>query len=380
MKILIVDDSVVFRTTISTALTNIDGIEVVGTAANGRVAIQKLDQIPVDLITLDMEMPDMNGIETLKAIRAKGFKVKIIVFSSQTARGAEKALEALREGADDVVAKPEGENFNFENAAQSVRSILLPKIIQFKDSRLATLRTQMQKSLEGFKINLNEKSQIEPNSNLTPADIAEDKKNASRTKIRKNINLMLPQAIVIAASTGGPSTLDKIFANLKGPYRLPIFITQHMPPIFTQILAKRLQEITGVIAKEGEHGEVIQKGQIYVAPGDFHMEIVADGKEKPRIQLTQKPPRNSVRPAADYMFESAAQVYRNGLFGIVLTGMGEDGAVGSKAIRSQDGGIMIQDKESCVVFGMPGAVFDLNEYDVIGNIEAISNQLKLFLK
>lgn len=362
MKVLIVDDSVVFRSTISTALANIAEIEVVGTAANGKVALQKLDQIEIDLITLDMEMPDMNGIDTLKALRAKGSKVKVIVFSSQTTRGAEKALEALREGADDVVAKPEGDNFNFESAAQAVRSALLPKIIQFKDSRLTSLKNN---------INISEIARP------TAADYAIREKVAIKSpNLKQNLNLVLPQAIVIACSTGGPSALEKIFANFRGPIRIPILITQHMPPVFTEILARRIQELTQIPTSEGKNGELIQKGHIYIAPGDFHMEVVSETGGQARILLHQQPLRNSVRPAADFMFESASKVYRRGLMGFVLTGMGEDGAAGAKVIRSEQGAIAIQNKESCVVFGMPGAVFDMDEYDAICDLETMTHHLK----
>jgi two-component system chemotaxis response regulator CheB len=362
MKVLIVDDSVVFRSQISTALSNVPNIEVVGTAANGRLALQKLEQIPVDLMTLDMEMPEMNGIETLKALRAKNSTVKVIVFSSQTIRGAEKALEALREGADDVVAKPEGDEFNFESAAKAVRSALLPKIIQFKDQKLVSLKT----TTEGI-------------PQMTPSLVEQLKKDLVKTRKsswpKQDLNLIQPQAIVIASSTGGPAALEKIFSQIHGPYRIPIFITQHMPPVFTQILAKRLGELTGVVAKEGEHNEVVKKGIIYVAPGDYHMEIEM-AAEGPTIRLNQKPLRCSVRPSADHMFESASKVYRRGLMGVVLTGMGEDGAAGSKAVREAQGAVMIQNKESCVVWGMPGSVFELDEYDDVGDILKIVGHIR----
>jgi two-component system chemotaxis response regulator CheB len=362
MKVLIVDDSVVFRSQISTALSNIPNIEVVGTAANGKLALQRLDQMQVDLMTLDMEMPEMNGIETLKALRAKNSKVKVIVFSSQTIRGAEKALEALREGADDVIAKPESEEFNFASAASAVRSALLPKIIQFKDQKLISLKT----TTDGIpQVNLSLAEQLKK-------DLVKNRKSAFA---KQNLHAIQPQAIVIASSTGGPSALEYIFSKLKGPFRIPIFITQHMPPVFTQILARRIGELTGVVAKEGENGELAKKNHIYVAPGDHHMEIEMSS-EGPVIHLSQKPPRCSVRPSADYMFESASRVYRNGLMGIVLTGMGEDGAAGSKTIREERGSILIQNKETCVVWGMPGSVFELDEYDEVGDLDKIVGHIK----
>jgi two-component system chemotaxis response regulator CheB len=362
MKVLIVDDSVVFRTQIASALSAAPGIEIAGTAANGRIALQKLTQIPVDLITLDMEMPEMDGMETLKAIRAQKLNTKIIVFSSQTIRGAEKALEALREGADDVVAKPSGDHLNFETAHESVKSALLPKVLQFTDQRLFCL-----KELNALK--------RATDQSLLPRTVKSEFIATSKRPIRS----MLAQAIVIASSTGGPTALEAIFSKLKGPFNLPILIAQHMPPIFTQILARRLGELTGVPSREAVDGEVITKNNIYLAPGDFHLKLSRkDGL--PVATINQIEQRNSVRPAADYLFESAAQVFGRACIGLVLTGMGEDGCDGAKAIKQADGGIIIQNKESCTVFGMPGAVFEAGAFDEMGDLNFITEQLNYLLK
>jgi two-component system, chemotaxis family, protein-glutamate methylesterase/glutaminase len=348
MKVLVVDDSIVFRTQISSALSGLEGVEVVGTAANGRIALQKLEQLSVDLVTLDMEMPELNGIETLKAMRSRGFKTKVIVFSSQTMRGAENALEALRAGADDIVAKPSGEGTTFESAQEVIKAALIPRVVQFMGVPCA---------------------QRSPRSdtNLSSADTLRPKKNL--------ISHFSPKALVIASSTGGPAALESIFSEIRGPFKIPILIAQHMPPVFTQILARRLSGIIGSDAREARDGDVIEKGVIYVAPGDYHM--VVDKKDKnATISLNKGPLRNSVRPAADYLFESAALAFGADLAGIVLTGMGEDGAVGARVIRDHGGRILIQNKESCVVFGMPGAIYQNDDYDEIGDLKRINDILR----
>jgi two-component system chemotaxis response regulator CheB len=357
MRIMVVDDSIVFRSQISSALTGVEGIEIVATAANGKIALQKLEQLQVDLITLDMEMPELNGLETLKLIRAKGLKVKVIVFSSQTIRGAEKALEALREGADDVVAKPEGDGVNFESALISIRSSLVPRVKQFQ-----TLKAPTQKPL------------------YTGESILKPQTAASSAKsMKQRIQGFDPQAIVIASSTGGPTALETIFSQLKGPFKKPIFLVQHMPPVFTQILAKRLGALTDTPATEAITSQKVQSNSFLVAPGDYHMVLnkQADGLY---ATLNQTALRQSVRPAADNLFETASEIYGNQLLGIVLTGMGEDGLMGAKQVRAKGGRVLIQNKESCVVFGMPGACFAQDEYDEIASLDGIVQLLKGILK
>lgn len=362
MKVLVVDDSVVFRSQITSALATVPGIEIVGTASNGRIALQRLEQQSIDLITLDMEMPEMDGMETLKALRAKNHQVKVIVFSSQTLRGAEKALDALHAGADDVVAKPSGDSLNFETALEAVKTSLLPKVIQFIDQRMNTSRAENPKN--------------DPQTDLNSLQ-TEQKHHRAPAKL--NLSSLAPQIIVIASSTGGPTALETIFAKIPGPYKVPILIAQHMPPVFTQILAKRLGDLTGVQAKEAINGEAIKSNNIYVAPGDFHLRVQrVNGYFFTHI--AQDNQRNSVRPAADFLFESAAETYGGKVLGVVLTGMGDDGCDGAKAIKRMTGGIIIQNKESSTVFGMPGAIFEAGAFDEIGDLDYIAQRLALILK
>ena len=349
MRVLIVDDSVVFRSQIRAALDGRSDLEVVGTANNGKIALQKLAQSSVDLVTLDMEMPEMGGIETIKEIRRLKFPVRIIVLSSHTTRGSEMALDALSCGADDFLAKPSGSDMNFANAADRIREQLLPKVLQFSSSPEAAIRA--------------------------PTETVGTKAPPAAKWSARDLTTFLPSAIVIASSTGGPPALEKTLRSLKGPLRCPIFIVQHMPPVFTSALAKRLKDVTGIEAREAEHGEVVERNRIYVAPGDYHMGIAKSGNESV-INLDQGAQRNSVRPAADILFETAASVFGPKVMGVVLTGMGEDGLVGSIAVKKAGGGIAIQEKSSCVVFGMPGAVFAAECFDAVGSPEDIGAHLR----
>ncbi len=378
MRVLVVDDSVVFRSQISAALGGIPGVVVAGTAPNGSIALQKLSQLSVDLVTLDVEMPDQDGIQVLKEIRKAGFPVRVIMFSSQTSRGADKTLEALVSGADDFVAKPGGAGLTPENAPEVIRQALMPKVMQFMRESGAgasgfqgeTAPTSASGSL--FSVPSVSTSQVETRrpfaTSQAPATVSQSRSVMLET--------FIPDVIVIASSTGGPAALDLVFSQIQGPVGVPILIAQHMPPVFTASLAKRLGDVTGIPSREAKNGEVLSANQIYVAPGDFHLSIEGIWPGIVKTKLDQAPQRNSVRPAADYLFEAAAKVFGRKCMGVVLTGMGEDGCVGAQAIKDAGGAIMIQNQESCVVFGMPGAVHRLGLFDGQGTPAEIGGCLK----
>lgn len=358
MRVLIVDDSVVFRSQIKAALEGVPNIEVVGVANNGKIALQKLTQFTVDLVILDMEMPEMDGLATIKEIRKAKFPVIIIVFSSHTTRGSAAALDALAFGAQDFVAKPSGSDVNYENAAQKIKNELVPKIQQFMTNGPAAAANPTQ----------------------VPTSTGSGSHYVPQTRerkdfLKKDIDTFRPSVIVIGSSTGGPPALEKVLTGLSAPLRVPIIIAQHMPPVFTASLAKRLHEHTGVQAAEAVDGEELLPNKIYVAPGNYHLSI-AKKTTSIILKLDQNPQRNSVRPAVDVLFESAAEVYAHKVLGVILTGMGEDGLLGSIAIKERAGGIMIQDKMSCVVFGMPGAVYSSGAYDYMGNLNDINTYIK----
>lgn len=352
LKVLVVDDSIVFRSQIKAALEGTAEIEVVGVASNGKIAIEKMAQTQVDLLTLDIEMPEMDGLATLKAMQEKHFKAKVIVFSAQTVKGADKALEALTHGASDVVRKPSGTTATLEGALAEIKKELLPKVMQFVGTQAAQENVP---KLYTFK-------------NTEPSPYT-----------RVNLDSFKPSAIVIGSSTGGPDALEKVFTAFAKPIACPIFLTQHMPPVFTASLAKRIEQISGLTVAEGQQWEPIKPGKVYVAPGDYHMTVVNHDNAL-RIKLDQSPQRNSVRPAVDSLFESAAHIYGKRLAGVILTGMGEDGKLGCEAIKRAGGGVMIQSEASCVVFGMPGAVYRSGAFDKVGDLKEIKAVLERMAK
>ena len=347
MKILIVDDSVTFRTAIKTALSSEKDIEIVGSAANGKIALQKLQDTAVDLVILDLEMPEMDGVETLKAIKEIGLKLNVIIFAAPTEAAYEKVRMALKSGADEFLAKPitTAEEGGISAAIDRIRVDLVPRI------RLLGARKAKTFGLT---------------DSLTSAPPLVNNKEVTWTK--RDLSFFKPDAIVIASSTGGPMALETLFEGLKPPIRIPIYIVQHMPPPFTKSLAERIQIITGISTAEGLQGEKAVPGKIYVAPANYHMTLAPDSPY-PRIFLSSGPRINFVIPAADPLFESATNIYGSKLMGIVLTGMGEDARSGSCAIKRRGGGVMIQDEPTSVVWGMPGAVFEAKAFDMMHSLK-----------
>jgi two-component system chemotaxis response regulator CheB len=319
-RVLVVDDSVVIRRVVSEELSADPDIEVVGTAANGNIAIAKMTQVNPTLVILDVEMPDMDGLEALRKIRASHPDVPVIMFSSLTERGARVALDALALGASDYFAKPSVGGL--DESRRVIREELVPAI----------------KAL----------CKIGP----SPAVPARGSKPFMLSPLARPGRI---NAVAIAASTGGPNALADVFAALPAGLPVPILIVQHMPPMFTRLLAQRLTAHSKVPTDEASAGVVVEPGRALIAPGDHHMTIARDGTQV-KAYLNQGPAENSVRPAADPLFRSVAKVYGAGTLAVVLTGMGKDGLQGCEEIRACGGQIIAQDEASSVVWGMPGFV------------------------
>jgi two-component system chemotaxis response regulator CheB len=316
LKILVVDDSIVFRSAITQALQAVPELNVFKSVVNGKLALDILRLHPdVDLITLDMEMPVLDGLETIKEIRKTNKDVTIIVFSSQTVKGAEKTIEALNAGADDFLAKTEG--------MDSIKSELLPKVIAFKDRKIKR------------------------------SAIVERKKTSSHSdSVTSNEMQIKPKLILIGCSTGGPEALTTLFKSITEKVSVPMLLVQHMPAMFTEKLAAALTKLSPVQVREAKNGDKLLPGICLIAPGDFHMTLTKDGE----ISLNQNEKNCFVRPSVNVLLESVALNYDKQLLSIILTGMGDDGAIGTKKIAEKGAYIYIQDKESSIVWGMPGAV------------------------
>jgi len=316
IKVLVVDDSVVVRRLVSDALSSDPGVEVVGVAQNGSIALQKVEALKPDLITMDIEMPVMDGIKTVAALRAKGHKMPIVMFSTLTEHGASATLEALAAGATDYVTKPTNTG-DMTQATRIIGAQLLPKIKGlFRRAPASRLPTK-----------------------LAP----------------KPVGARVPRVVVIGSSTGGPEALSKVVSSFVRPLPVPILIVQHMPPLFTAQLAARLDRLGPHRVIEAKGGERLEAGTIYVAPGDFHMEVTSDrGHVSTKVSHGEQV--NFCRPAVDVLFKSSAAVYGGDQLAVVLTGMGSDGREGARAIVAAGGRVFAQDEATSVVWGMPGSV------------------------
>jgi two-component system chemotaxis response regulator CheB len=320
IRVLIVDDAVVVRRMVSEALVGDPALEVVGTAANGRIALAKIPQVNPEVVTLDVEMPEMNGLETLAAIRKQYPALPVIMFSTLTQRGAATTIDALSLGANDYVTKPTSVG-SVDAAIKCLREQLIPKV------KLWCSRV--------------------PRSDFTPTLAAGRGKIPARTTHL--------EVVAIGVSTGGPNALSALLPALPSDFRVPVVLVQHMPPLFTRLLAERLAAHCALSVKEATAGDEIRPGHVYVAPGDYHMLVRREGPAV-RIQTHQGPPENSCRPAVDVLFRSVAEVYGPGVLGVVLTGMGQDGFRGCESIREVGGQVIVQDETTSVVWGMPGFV------------------------
>src|SRR3954454_11213002 len=328
---MVVDDSVVVRKIVTDVLSEDPMITVVGTAPNGRLAVTKLEQLKPDLITMDIEMPEMNGIEAVRTIRSgagltQRNRVPIIMFSTLTERGASATLDALSAGANDYVTKPA----NVGSVAQSMESVrqqLVPKI----------------KALTGRPMT----------SGPAAAPVATPV--AVRPPVARTTTPKEPAVLVIGSSTGGPEALTKVLPLLPASLPVPVLLVQHMPPVFTRQFAQRLDRLCPLTVVEAGDGAPVVPGTVHIAPGDFHLTIGTSGAAR-RTSLNQAPPENFCRPAVDVLFRSAVAAYGGAVLGVVLTGMGFDGRIGAGQVREAGGTVVVQDQATSAVWGMPGAV------------------------
>jgi two-component system chemotaxis response regulator CheB len=325
-RILIVDDSAVMRSLLRAVISTDAGLEVAGTAADGETALSAIETLHPDLVLLDVEMPVMDGLVTLRKLRERGHRMPVIMCSSLTQRGAKVTIEALACGASDYVAKPAGQSSR-DAAMQTLSQDLIPKI--------HALTTHLQAAL--------------PDATRVPYPMASFKAMPI---------LSSPTALVIGVSTGGPAALDILLPELPANFPLPVLVVQHMPELFTSLLAERLNGRCPLQVREAVEGEPVHAGVVYIARGNWHMEVQAGARIglPATLHLNQGALENHCRPAVDVLFRSAAAVYGAGVLAVVLTGMGSDGMLGARLIREHGGSVLAQDEASSTVWGMPGAV------------------------
>ncbi len=335
---MIVDDSAVVRGLVSRMLEADSDISVVASVGNGQIAISTLERRKdIDVIVLDIEMPVMDGLTALPKLLKVDREVRIIMASTLTVRNAEISMKALQAGAADYIAKPTSSREI--SGGQDFRRDLLEKV-----KTLGGARRKVGGRPKPFR--------AQTTTVVTPARTTA--MPTGPVSLRQP-GKFAPEILAIGSSTGGPQALFTLIGGLGGRDKFPIVITQHMPATFTTILADHISRMTGWPCAEGKDGEPIQKGQAYLAPGDYHMTIGTDGPQRV-IRLNQQPPENFCRPSVDPMLRSVAKIYGARSLVVILTGMGSDGLKGGQTVIQSGGTLVAQDEASSVVWGMPGAV------------------------
>lgn len=333
-KVLIVDDSAVIRGLVGRWLRDEPSITVVATASNGLLALRALENNEVDVVILDIEMPEMDGMTALPKLLRMEPDLKIIMSSTLTADGAEVTLRALSLGAADYIPKPS-------------TTLGLQSTDEF--------RTQLVDKVKALGAARQDRGEPETASGGGDAAPIVRLYADETVTLRPAPLRFKPKIVAVGSSTGGPQALSSFFSGLKAPLDVPILVTQHMPPMFTKLLADHIARLTGVPISEAVEGEAVENGHVYLAPGNYHMTVAAEGKKKV-IRLNQDPPENFCRPAVDVMLRSVVKAYDRPALTVILTGMGADGLKGGEAVVESGGVVIAQDRDTSVVWGMPGAV------------------------
>ncbi|MFZ0883989.1 MAG: chemotaxis response regulator protein-glutamate methylesterase [Candidatus Acidiferrales bacterium] len=341
-RVFVVDDSMVVRKIVCETLAEDPALEIAGSAGDGRSALGKLPLVNADLVTLDIEMEGMSGLETLAEIRKIYPRLPVIMYSALTERGASATLEALALGASDYATKP-GDATSPAEARENIRAELIPKIKSL--CRATGERRGAQRS--------------SPPS--LPAKILQP--SGRRIEI-----------VAIGTSTGGPRALSEVLPAIPHDFPVPIVIVQHMPPVFTRQLAERLSSRSAITISEASEGVALTRGHAWIAPGNFHM-TVGRSENRHLLHLNQGPLENSCRPSVDVLFRSVAQVYGSGALAVVMTGMGSDGARGAEQIRNAGGEVIVQDEATSAVWGMPGFIFAAGQADGVYPLSCLEREV-----
>lgn len=340
LSVLVVDDSALYRQMIKNVIASIEGAEVIGTAVDGRDAVEKISLLRPDLVTLDVQMPNLDGLGTLRELKQRSLQPLVVMLSSLTAKGAPETVDALLHGAVDCILKPAGLEPHI--ARDELRQALQARIAAILATRQDVSATADAGS--------------EPFGRSPTAAVADS------------------DCIAIGASTGGPEALRKVLLRLPEAGGPPVFVVQHMPATFTESLARRLDEIAPLPVHLAATGMVVEPGHAYLAPGGLHLTAVrrAHGVV---CKLSQAPARQGCRPSMDELLESLVAVYGERIVTAILTGMGCDGLAGCRVVKAAGGVVVAQNRESCTVYGMPKAVIDAGLADAVLPLDAIGDTL-----
>lgn len=350
MRALVVDDSALLRKILTELLTTQPDVEVIG-ACSGGIAVSRVAALKPDLVTLDMEMPDASGLEVLQGIRKLALGTGVIVVASRTARSAADAMRALELGAFEFLSKPDG-------GGADGRRVL--------GEHLAT-------AVRAFRRRHEIQSMLHGSSHAAPVHPQAPRESLPATCEPAGVEK--PSLVLIGSSTGGPQALTRVLSQLPERLGAAVLVVQHMPPIFTQALATSLNQKCALHVKEAEDGEAVLANAVYLAPGGRHMKVASGRQGEVTIRITDDPHENHCRPSVDYLFRSAALHFPGRALGVVLTGMGNDGALGVRLLKRSGSAIIAQDEATCVVFGMPKEAIATGAVDTTLPLGAIAGAI-----
>ncbi len=354
ISVLIIDDSALMRNLVSKIISHESGMTVVGTALNGVIGLKKVEELQPDVITLDLEMPELDGIAFLRELHQRKIDTPVIILSSLAHAGAKITMQALSLGACDFVTKPSG---SISLDIKDISKELCEKIYahyHFYQKKKGALGSKEE-----------ERPLLDPKN---------PKKNSTWPKYTPPSKLYTPKILCIGASTGGPFALKSFLSGLSQDFPLPILIIQHMPKEFTGPFAESLNSICSLDVQEATDGAIIHPGKVYIAPGDMHM-TMEDKKMVRVVRLNQQEPRNGHRPSVDVLFASAAKAYDGNVMAILMTGMGEDGAREMGTLFSKGAITIAQDRDSCVVYGMPKSAIEHHYVQYVMNLEEMPSRI-----
>jgi two-component system, chemotaxis family, protein-glutamate methylesterase/glutaminase len=360
LRVMVVDDTIVYRKAVSDIIGEIPGVELAGVAHNGKIAIAKLKTLKPDILTLDIEMPEMNGIEVLAELQKNHPGIGAIMLSTLTAEGSDMTMRALELGAFDFILKPQSKNQ--QEGKQEIKAALAPILQAFARSKNGS-------GLIAGKGRLPAAAPLA--RRITPVPLSSG--TANRTVVGRKSR---SEIVAIGISTGGPNALTQMLPRLPKDLGVPVLIVQHMPPVFTKSLAASLDKKCSLTVKEAENGEALLANTVYIAPGGKQMKLVADADgQQRRIRITDDPPENSCKPSVDYLFRSVADYYVGRTTAVIMTGMGSDGTRGLQVLKSKAAHVIGQDEGSCVVYGMPKAPAELGYLDVVAPLTRIADEI-----
>ncbi|MBO1685827.1 protein-glutamate methylesterase/protein-glutamine glutaminase [Clostridium butyricum] len=377
VRVIVVDDSAFMRKAISDMIESCADFEVIAKFRDGRELVEKVDKFNPDLITLDVHMRDLDGLATLKELKRMGKNYPIIMLSSATTEGSELTLECLDNGAITFITKPSG---SISLDIDKVKERLIDEI----KGITSNIRVNKSSNIHMRQITSNKELEIENKikDRCVNAQLSQRKEINNSEKPSPMINnKVIPKnkkidAVVIGASTGGPKALQQVLTKLPANLNVPVFVVQHMPEGFTKVFAERLNKVCNLNVTEAEDGMSINRNTIYIAKGGSHMII----DSSIRVSLNKEPSIWGVRPAVDKLFESASKVYGGNLLSVVLTGMGKDGAEGSKRIKDCGGITISEDKSTCTIYGMPKAAYETGKIDLVLPLDQICNKITEIVK